>query len=70
MEMIPVESDSLRAIGYDPETEEMRITFNHGATYRYLHVPSIRYEKLMAAPSRGRYFSHFIRPWYWGRRIG
>jgi len=70
MEMVPVRSSNLAAIGYDPATSEMRILFRNGRLYLYHEVPSSLHSELMAADSKGRYFEDFIRWRYRGTWIG
>jgi hypothetical protein len=37
MKMIPVRSSAIRAVGYDPATQRMRITFVEGHGYDFCH---------------------------------
>lgn len=49
----PVKSSNVEAIGYDPETETVRVRFKGGATYRYAEVPAELFESIEAATSIG-----------------
>ena len=60
MKRINVDSDILRAVGYDRETETLEIEFNRGSIYQYLGVPEREYESLIIAISKGRYFQERI----------
>jgi KTSC domain len=68
MNLVPLVSSNLAAVGYDPAIGEMQIEFRSGRVYVY-RVPYTVYEGLMSAGSKGRYFSYYIRWRYWGRRI-
>ena len=68
MNLVPVVSSNLAAVGYDPAAGEMQIQFRNGRLYAY-RVPLSVYENLMNAGSKGRYFAYYIRWRYRGRRI-
>jgi KTSC domain len=61
MNIKPVESATLVAIGYDDTREILQLEFRSHAVYRYFGVPVSVYEALVAAPSKGRYFNGTIR---------
>lgn len=61
MEMIPVSSSNLVAIGYDYEIAVMHIEFLKSGTYAYQGVPAEVYESLLSAGSKGQYFDQFIK---------
>jgi hypothetical protein len=64
-----VKSSNLRSVGYDWSTQTLEIAFNSGGMYQYSHVPENLYDRLMNAPSHGRYFNHFIKTKYPTRRV-
>jgi KTSC domain len=64
MDMIPVRSSAIRAVGYDPETRRMKITFEQGVVYDFCNVPQQIYDELMRAASRGSYYNAHIRDRY------
>jgi hypothetical protein len=64
MNMKPVASTTLVAIGYDATCELLELEFRSQAVYRYCGVPGSVYEALVAAPSKGRYFNGAIRGHY------
>lgn len=68
MNMIPVASSNLSAVGYEGST--LYIRFHSGSTYEYYNVPSSVYNGLMSASSKGTYHSDFIKNRYRYRRIG
>ena len=54
MNMIPVDSSNLEAVGY--ESGILYIAFHRRGTYCYYDVPVYVYRKLMRADSHGKYF--------------
>lgn len=60
MELTPVESSNISAVGW--EDEVLEIEFNKGGKYRYYGVPEEIYKAMMAAPSKGKFFHSRIRP--------
>ena len=68
MEMIPVDSEYLSAVGY--ENGIMLIMFNNGGLFQYNNVPDFIHRGLMNASSKGTYFHEFIKLQYPATRIG
>jgi hypothetical protein len=64
MEMIPVDSSAIEAIGYDPASRRMSIRFKEGRTYDFCGVPRQVYKALLAAESKGTYYAEHIRGRY------
>ena len=66
MNMIPVSSSNLSAVGY--ENGILYIRFHGGQMYCYYNVPEVVYRQLMSAPSHGsthgKYFAANIRNVY------
>jgi KTSC domain len=58
MEMKPVNSSNVAAIGYENETLSVR--FKDGAEYEYPGVSQRQYDDLMSAPSKGRALNGLI----------
>ncbi len=60
-----VESSLIDSVGYDPATEDLTIVFvGSGDTYVYHKVPEKVYKKLMAADSKGKFFTKNIKEKY------
>lgn len=57
-------SSNLAAVDWNPETEEMVITFHQGRQYTYQGVPEDVYQGLLDAGSPGKYFNQNIRGQY------
>lgn len=52
MEMHRVSSSAISAVGYDPDTQQMKIRFVQGSTaYTFCRVPQHIYEGLLSAGS-------------------
>lgn len=64
MEMVPVRSSAISAVGYEPQTGRMKITFTQGHTYDFCRVPEHVYEGLMRAFSKGVYYNDNIKDRY------
>lgn len=68
MDMIPVSSSNLVAIGYDSNTATLRIVF-HSGVYDYYNVPQNVFEGLLNASSKGKYHHAFIKNSYRYSRV-
>ncbi|GEN36104.1 KTSC domain-containing protein [Aneurinibacillus danicus] len=68
MHMIPVSSSNLRAVGYDPVSQTLRIQFHNG-TYDYYNVPVSIHQGLMSAGSKGSYHAAYIKNAFSYRRV-
>lgn len=64
MEMVRVNSSAITAVGYDPATNRMKITFKQGKAYDFCRVPLNVYQGLINAPSKGGYFDRVIKDRY------
>lgn len=59
--MVPVQSTYLRAAGYEREHSRLWVAFVSGETRAYSPVAEEKFLLLLAAESRGRYFSKEIQ---------
>lgn len=64
-----VSSSNLRSVGYDIDESILEIEFHSGSIYQYFNVPLLKYENLIGASSKGRYFSAYIKNRYRYKRI-
>ena len=55
MEMIPVDSSNILAIGYDPNSATLCIAFKDGSEYEYYDVPQYEFDNFIEAGSKGKY---------------
>ena len=68
MNMVPVSSSNLVAVGYDQSSMTLRIQFNSGL-YDYYNVPENIYTGLLAASSKGQYHHSYIKNSYRYKKI-
>jgi len=59
MKRISVKSSNLQAVGY--EAEIMEVEFLNGSVYEYSEIPQEKYDGLMTAPSKGKYYNQYIK---------
>lgn len=64
MKREPVNSSSLKEVGYDPETRTLEILFTSGGIYSYADVPPEVHQTLMRVDSKGKYFIARIKDVY------
>jgi len=65
MNLISVSSSAIAAVGYNPQTKNLKIRFVGGTTvYDFCGVPQYIYDGLMAASSKGDYYTRHIRGRY------
>ena len=56
-----MESSLFTAAGYRPEARQLYLRFRDGNIYRYFDCTVEMYESFLAAESKGRHFSSYIR---------
>jgi hypothetical protein len=56
MEREPVNSEAIRAIGYEVTSGILEVEFHKGPIYRFEGVPEFLYRGFMAAKSKGKFF--------------
>lgn len=61
MNLTPVSSSSLRAVGYEAASCTLQISFLDGGLYEYYNVPMSIHKSLMMAISKGTYFDLHIK---------
>lgn len=64
MQITAVESTTLSTVAYDGIRNLLQLEFRNRAIYHDFGVPAAVYESLLAAPSKGAYFSRAIRGRY------
>ena len=64
MERIPLESEALSSVGYDPAQRVLEVEFRSGRVYQYFGVPQHEAERLLGAESQGAFFSERVRDRY------
>lgn len=61
LEMIPIVSSHISAIGYCDSSSVLQVDFSNGSRYRYFNVPTQIFTAFLTARSKGRYFNTFIK---------
>lgn len=69
MEMMPVSSTNIAAIGYDQDSQTLRVEFRNGGTYDYFDVPETEYNSFISASSHGQYLAKNIKGRYRYARV-
>jgi hypothetical protein len=67
---VGVNSDMMSSCGYDSSTATLEVEFRNGSVYAYHGVPRDRYDALLSASSKGRYFNTHLRGKFPYRRLG
>ena len=67
MEMIPVTSSQIAAIGHDGDI--LTVRFKNGALWQYADVTAEAFGKLQGAESVGKFFNANIKPHHKATRI-
>lgn len=62
MKRVAVESEAVRALGYDPQRRELDVEFHDQRVYRYRQVPPEAVLALLEAESLGRHFAQVFKP--------
>lgn len=61
MKTAPVDSSTIKAIGYDPDRRELHVDFHKTGRYVYSNVPPEKYQALMSADSIGKHLHENIK---------
>lgn len=69
VEMIPVSSSNIAAIGYDNQNEIVHVQFLNGTEYIYKGVPQHDFDGLLNAPSVGSYLNRNFKNLYPYERV-
>lgn len=68
MELKPVLSSNIDAVGYHQDSRTLHVRFTSGATYQYRDVDPAEHEALIHAKSVGSHFAQHIRAIYQGEK--
>lgn len=63
------DSSQITEIEFSPVVGVMVVTFQNGASYRYAGLSAGQIGDLITADSIGKHFSHYIRPFFDGKKI-
>lgn len=61
MEMVPVVSSNVAAVGYDEDRGILQVRFHNGTLYEYSGVPATVYRALLDAPSKGSFINDHLK---------
>lgn len=64
MNIVPVVSNSISAIGYDDTTLKMLIAFKNNSAYMYNGISPEIYHAFLNAPSKGKFYNQYIKGKY------
>lgn len=67
--MHEVESSNVKAIGYETETNTLKVEYKSGLKYEYSDVPANVFDELLESVSKGKYMNQNIKGQYEGRRV-
>ncbi|MDR3611401.1 MAG: KTSC domain-containing protein [Ignavibacteriaceae bacterium] len=70
IEKIFVSSSNVEALGYDDNTQTLRVWFLNGSIYDYRGVGKMEFEGLLNAPSIGSYLHKNIKGQYSYEKVG
>ena len=69
MELHPVKSSNIKAVGYDPDAQRLVVEFHTGKKYAYRDVSPEVHEAFLGAKSIGLYFGLNIRNKYAAEKL-
>jgi hypothetical protein len=69
LEWHPVDSTVFACAAYRRDARQLYLRFHDGGIYRYFDCPAEVYEELIAAESKGRYFSACVRDRFRYQRV-
>jgi KTSC domain len=65
VEMVPVASSNIAAIGYEPIHQNLLVKFRaDNKTYVYLNVPSFVWKHMQKSVSKGQFLREIIIPYF------
>ncbi len=60
MQRRPIRSTSLKAVGYDADTQTLEIEYRHGGLVRYTGVPDDTYQALLVVPGKALFVEQVL----------
>lgn len=64
MNDVEVISSVIKSIGYDPDTEDMKVSLNSGTVYTYKKVPADVFLRFLFADSKGSFYNQHVKGKY------
>lgn len=62
IEMHPVSSSNVAAVGHDEEENILAVNFLNGTTYHYFNVPKSVFDAMLTSESVGKYLNMVVKP--------
>lgn len=62
--MVPIEAANIRLMGYDRESQQLRVQFTNGGLFQYKNISEKLFNDMVKSPIIGSYFSRNIRNIY------
>lgn len=69
MDLHKVKSSNISGVGYDDDSSELHVQFNHGGLYVYSGVPAKVHVEFLESASAGRFFNKRIKDVYVSRKL-
>lgn len=69
MEMKPIHSGKLRAVGYDPRSRILQVQFDEGSLWQYSGVSEEAWRRLSNSGAAWSYFRDNIEEEFTGKRV-
>jgi hypothetical protein len=61
MEMLPIDSGTVRAVGYEPPTGGLHIELTDGTLYEFMEVPQDVYDAFFTAPAKDAFVDGVLK---------
>lgn len=65
----PIQSSSIKSVGYEPDTLSLEVEFEDGTVYVYSGIPKDVRNEFMAAASKGSFFNSRVKNQYPFQRV-
>lgn len=64
-----VKSSNIKSVGHDGSTNTLEVEFQSGGVWQYASVPREKFDRMVAAPSAGKYFHQWVKRLHRGRQV-
>lgn len=69
MEMVPVNCNNIKSIGYNENNNLLQIKFNNNSTYEYHNVDLIVFAELLYSKSKSTFAQQYIYDKYTNNKV-
>lgn len=63
-EHIPVQSSTIKSIGYDKNNKELHVDFHKSGKYIYSNVQPQTYQAFMDSDSKGKFVGQYVKGYH------